>query len=76
MTKPRVRVGDAHVSIEDIAKIAADHADVALNTAPDFRRRIDAGPAFVDCLLEEDGVILRRLAEDIRAETWTLYDQA
>lgn len=49
--------GQTRITIEQINRIAQQQQQVALSADPQFRQRIDAGVAFLDKLLEEDGVI-------------------
>lgn len=49
--------GQQRLSIEQICRIAKTAQQVALAEDPDFRHKVDAGVAFLDKLLEEDGVI-------------------
>ncbi|MFC3284900.1 HAL/PAL/TAL family ammonia-lyase [Litchfieldella rifensis] len=45
------------VTLEDVLAVAEGRRRVALSTAPDFRERIARGNAFLERLLEEDGVV-------------------
>lgn len=49
--------GQGPLSIEDIVAIAKGHSEAKLSNDTDFTQRIDAGVAFLDKLLAEDGVI-------------------
>ncbi len=49
--------GSAPLASDDIVRIARREVRVALDDSPAFRQRIDAGTAFLDRLLAEDGVI-------------------
>ena len=49
--------GDNWITIEQITAIALKHQPVALSDSASFGRKIDAGVAFLDKLLEEEGVI-------------------
>ena len=49
--------GARSLCIEDVLEIAHGRARVRLNDDPDYARRIAAGPAFLDRLLQEDGVV-------------------
>lgn len=52
-----VTFGQTRLRIEDIAAIARHGVSVTMTDNVDFWRRIDAGVAFLDQLLDEDGVI-------------------
>ena len=52
-----VTFGGGWISIEQINAIAQQHLPVALSQDAHFCRQIEAGVAFLDQLLEEDGVI-------------------
>ena len=52
-----IEFGAAPLTIEDIQLIAEDKAPVRLNQSPEFVDQITAGSAFLDLLLQEDGVI-------------------
>ena len=45
------------VSLEEVLAVAEGRRRVTLSTAPDFRERIARGNAFLERLLEEEGVI-------------------
>ncbi|GGX86739.1 histidine ammonia-lyase [Litchfieldella qijiaojingensis] len=45
------------VTLEDVLAVAEGRRRVVLSTTPDFRERIARGSAFLECLLEEDGVV-------------------
>lgn len=45
------------LDIESVEAVANRHARVVLSDDPDFRQRIASGPAFLDRLLEEEGVV-------------------
>ncbi|MBZ9559934.1 MULTISPECIES: aromatic amino acid ammonia-lyase [unclassified Modicisalibacter] len=45
------------VPLEAVERVARRECRVRLTDGPDFRRRIEAGPAFLDRLLDEDGVV-------------------
>ncbi|MGO2055824.1 MAG: HAL/PAL/TAL family ammonia-lyase, partial [Halomonadaceae bacterium] len=45
------------VSLEDVLAVAEGRRRVTLSTAPDFRKRIAKGNAFLERLLEEEGVV-------------------
>jgi len=45
------------VSLEEVLAVAEGRRRVVLSTAPDFRERIAKGSAFLERLLEEDGVV-------------------
>ncbi|WP_035056700.1 HAL/PAL/TAL family ammonia-lyase [Andreprevotia chitinilytica] len=49
--------GPAPLTIDDIVAIAHGNARAVLDSSPAFRARIDAGSAFLDRLLAEEGVI-------------------
>lgn len=49
--------GDTWLRIEDIHAIASKGYQVSLTTSPKFWEKVDAGVAFLDQLLEEDGAI-------------------
>lgn len=49
--------GKTHISIEDIMHIAKQHQRVALNQEQAFIDTIHQGPAFLDKLMREDGMI-------------------
>jgi len=49
--------GAAALTIEDIVAIAKNEKQVALSNDSEFTQKIDAGVAFLDALLKEDGVI-------------------
>lgn len=57
MTSRNIVFGNSQLSIEDIVSIATNHADVSLSNDEQFTRKIDTAVAFLDRLLEEDGVI-------------------
>ncbi|MDZ7903088.1 MAG: aromatic amino acid ammonia-lyase [Rheinheimera sp.] len=52
-----VTFGHSRLRIEDITAISRQGLRVQLTENPEFWRKIDAGVAFLDQLLEEDGVI-------------------
>lgn len=45
------------IAIESVRDVAQRRVRVVLSDDPAFRQRIDAGPAFLDRLLDEDGVV-------------------
>ena len=49
--------GTGPIAPEDVVRIARREARARLDPAPEFKARIDAGAAFLDRLLAEDGVI-------------------
>lgn len=53
----KVIFGKGHLSIEDINWVANQHSQVAVSNDEDFIRKIQAGVAFLDKLLQEDGII-------------------
>ncbi len=57
MTQHNIIFGLAPLSPDAIVHIARREAQVQLDSAPEFRHRIEAGAAFLDRLLAEDGVI-------------------
>ncbi|WP_108652850.1 HAL/PAL/TAL family ammonia-lyase [Dongshaea marina] len=56
MSNP-ITFGDTQITIEDIVSIAVEGTRVELNPSPAFRKKIDKGVAFLDSILDEDGVI-------------------
>ncbi len=54
---PAILFGTAPLTPDDIVRIARREARARLDPAPEFRARIEAGAAFLDRLLAEDGVI-------------------
>lgn len=54
--QPLILDGSA-VSLEEVLAVAEGHRRVVLSSAPEFRERIAQGSAFLERLLEEDGVI-------------------
>jgi histidine ammonia-lyase len=54
---PEIVLGADALTIEDVHAVAHGGAGVRLSDAPDFVQRIQEGTAFLDTLLEEDGVI-------------------
>ena len=52
-----VAFGCGWISIEQINAIAQQQLQVVLSDNPQFQQQIDAGVAFLDKLLQEDGVI-------------------
>ena len=52
-----VYFGASPLNPDDIVRIARREARAMLDPAPEFRTRIEAGAAFLDRLLREDGVI-------------------
>jgi histidine ammonia-lyase len=57
MNNTPIIFGDQPLRIEDIVAIAEGARSVALSDDLECRQRIDAGVAFLDSLLQEDGVI-------------------
>lgn len=55
--RTRLTLDGGEIAIEAVLKVAQRRTHVALSDDPAFRARIDAGPAFLDQLLDEDGVI-------------------
>ncbi len=53
----QVNYGLQPLSIEDIANIAINKSPVALNNKPEYRKNIEAGSAFLDRVLADDGVV-------------------
>lgn len=49
--------GEGRISIEQITQVARQQRSVSLSASESFRHKIAAGVAFLDKLLEEDGVI-------------------
>ena len=52
-----ITFGNGWLSIEDVCAIALSNAPVKLTSAPEFWNKIDAGVAFLDQLLRDDGAI-------------------
>lgn len=57
MTIPHISFGDQPIRIEDIIAIAECRASVSLSHEEAFSHRIQQGVAFLEQLLQEDGVI-------------------
>lgn len=57
MTIPHISFGDQPIRIEDIVAIAERRASVSLSREEAFSHRIQQGVAFLEQLLQEDGVI-------------------
>lgn len=57
LSSTAVIFGNGRISIEQINAVAQHHLSVALSDDPLFQSKIDAGVAFLDKLLQEDGVI-------------------
>ncbi len=55
--KMTVCLGEDRLSIEDVVSVAEQTCQVTLSSSPQFLNRIQAGPAFLDKLLKEDGKI-------------------
>lgn len=53
----RVVFGDEKITIEQIVAISENRASVVMSDAEEFKRKFNAGTAFLEKLLEEDGVI-------------------
>ena len=49
--------GESNIAISDVTAIANHRAQVALNSNASFIEKVNRGPAFLDKLLEEEGVI-------------------
>ncbi len=52
-----VTVGGRRLRIEDVLSVAHDGAGVALNTEPEFARRIRSGAAYLERLLADNGTV-------------------
>lgn len=55
--RKQIAFGDGPLSIEDVVAVSHGGASVGLSQDPAFHERIRAGTAFLDQLLEDDGVI-------------------
>jgi histidine ammonia-lyase len=53
----KIRLGSGPLTIEDVLAVAYGRADTDLNRDPEYVQHIRNGTAFLDKLLEEDGVI-------------------
>ncbi|HEY9029944.1 MAG TPA: aromatic amino acid ammonia-lyase [Kangiella sp.] len=56
-TKTNITFGHSSLTIEQICQLAKGNATAQLNSAPDFKDKIDQGANFIKQLLREDGVI-------------------
>ncbi|MDH3433495.1 MAG: aromatic amino acid ammonia-lyase, partial [Gammaproteobacteria bacterium] len=52
-----ISIGETPLSIEDVVELAQQRATLHLSRTTAFRDRISRGAAFLDRVLEEDGVI-------------------
>lgn len=57
MSAPRIEFGETAVSVDDVVEIASGRAGATVSSDSAYREWVEAGPAFLNRLLADDGVI-------------------